>query len=99
MTPPNPKQRRVQKIAFDYAWGYFSLHAGQRMQSVNFFLLAVSFLAAAYVSAMVNRQPGLAAGISLVGASSSFFFYRIERRVRGLLHAAERALRPMEETM
>jgi hypothetical protein len=99
MTPPSPDQPPDQKIAFDYAWGYFALHAGQRMQSVNFFLVAVSFLAAAYVSAMVNKQSGLAAGISLVGASSSFVFYRIERRIRGLLHAAERALRPMENEM
>lgn len=99
MSLQSPDSSSVRKLAFDYAWGYFALHAGQRMQSVNFFLVAVSFLAAAYISAMVGKHPGLAAGVSLVGASSSFVFYRIERRVRGLLHAAEIALGPMERAM
>jgi len=29
------------KAAFDDEWGWFSLHAGQRMQAVNFFLIAI----------------------------------------------------------
>ena len=91
---PNPEQS--EKIAFDDAWNWFSLHARQRMQSVNFFLLAASFLVGAYVTAMGANHPGLAAGISLVGAISSFVFFRIERRVRELLHAAEGALEPIE---
>jgi len=91
---PNPDQS--EKIAFDYAWNYFSLHAGQRMQAVNFFLVAASFLVGAYVAAMGGNRPGLAAGISTVGAVSSFVFFRIERRVRELLHAAEAALSPIE---
>jgi hypothetical protein len=89
----------VDRTAFDYAWGYFALHSGQRLQSVNFFILAVAFLAATYVSAIVAGKPGLAAGLALLGATSSFLFYRIERRVRGLIHAAEAALLPMEDAM
>jgi hypothetical protein len=87
------------KIAFEYAWGWFSLHAGQRMQAVNFFLIAIAFLAASFVSAVVGSRPGLAVGISALGAFSSFIFYRIERRVRGLIHAAEGALRPLEQNL
>ena len=30
-----------------YAWNWFALHAGQRLQLVNFWLVAVAFLAAA----------------------------------------------------
>jgi hypothetical protein len=89
----------TDKIAFDYAWGWFSLHAGQRMQAVNFFLIAIAFLAASFVSAVVGNRPGLAIGISALGAFSSFIFYRIERRVRGLIKAAEEALRPLEKSM
>jgi hypothetical protein len=87
------------KIAFEYAWGWFSLHAGQRMQAVNFFLIAITFLSGSYVSAVVGSRPGLAIGISALGAFSSFIFYRIERRVRGLIHAAEGALRPLEQNL
>jgi hypothetical protein len=89
----------IERTAFDYAWGYFTLHSGQRLQSVNFFILAVAFLAATYVSAIVAGKFGLAAGLALLGAISSFLFYRIERRIRGLIHAAEAALHPMEDTM
>jgi hypothetical protein len=88
-----------KKIAFDYAWGWFSLHAGQRMQAVNFFLIAIAFLAASYVSAIVGKYSTLAAGIAALGAFSSFIFYRIERRVRGLIKAAEAALRPIEREL
>ena len=38
-----PSTEQTDKIAFDYAWNWFALHAGQRMQSVNFFLVAASF--------------------------------------------------------
>jgi hypothetical protein len=88
-----------QKIAFDYAWGWFSLHAGQRMKAVNYFLIATAFLAASYVSAIGGNRPSLAVVISALGAFFSFIFYRVERRVRGLIKAAEAALLPIEERM
>jgi hypothetical protein len=36
------------KVALDHAWNWFNLHAGQRMQTFNFFLIATAFLIAAY---------------------------------------------------
>ncbi|MFZ0302739.1 MAG: hypothetical protein WAL75_08640, partial [Terracidiphilus sp.] len=63
------------KIAFDYAWGWFSLHAGRWMQAVNFFLIAITFLAGSYVSAVVGNHPGLPIGISSLGALISIIFY------------------------
>lgn len=98
LAEPNPNESAVVKAAFDYAWGYFALHSAQRMQSVNFFLVAAAFLAGAYVSA-VRERPGLAVGLSLLGALFSFIFYRMERRVRQLIQAAEAALRPIEKAM
>lgn len=99
MDIPASDKFSIDKMAFDYAWGYFTVHAGQRMQSVNFFLLAAAFLVGAYVNAMANGHPGLAVGISLLGGFASLIFFRIERRVRELIHAAEAALRPIEEAM
>jgi len=96
---PGSRDPSIDQRAFDYAWKYFSLHAGHRMQAVNFFLIATTFLVGAYVSAMIKGYAGLAAGVSLLGASSSFIFYRIERRVRALIHAAEAALKPIEKTL
>jgi Flp pilus assembly protein TadB len=85
-----PDKSVIDRMAFDYAWNYFSLHSGQRMQSLNFFLIAAAFLASSYVTAIVGGHPLIAAGLSLLGAFSSLV-YRIERRVRGLIHAAEGA--------
>ncbi len=99
MTSRASDNSSVRKMAFDYAWNYFSLHSGQRLQSVNFFIIAAAFLAGAYVTATVGGRPGLAIGLSIVGAFSSLIFYRIERRIRELIHAAEAALRPIEKAM
>jgi len=89
----------LDQRVFEYPWRYFALHAGQRMQSVNFFLIATTFLVSAYVAAVSGGHAGLAAGVAVLGALSSFVFYRIERRVRGLIKAAEAALRPLERSM
>jgi hypothetical protein len=89
----------LDQRVFEYPWRYFSLHAGQRMQSVNFFLIATTFLVSAYVAAVSGGHAGLAAGVAVLGAMSSFIFYRIERRVRGLIKAAEAALRPLEQSL
>ncbi len=53
-----------EKQAFDHAWNWFSLHAGQRMQSFNFFLIATAFLFAAYGSTL-DKDPRVAAMIGL----------------------------------
>lgn len=79
------------------AWDWFALHAGQRMQSINFFLIAAAFLCAAYVTALRENVPGVAAGVGVVGALTALFFYRLERRVRLLVRAGEEAMRPFQE--
>lgn len=99
MSAPGSDEGRLEERSFQYAWNYFSLHAGHRMQAVNFFLIAATFLVSAYVAAMVKSYYGLAAGIALLGAFACMVFYRIERRVRGLVQAAEAALLPMETKM
>jgi hypothetical protein len=96
---PTPDVTVIRKMAFDYAWAYFALHSGQRLQSVNFFIIAAAFLATAYVTAAVGGRPGLCIVLAVVGAFSSLIFYRIERRIRELIHAAEAALHPLEKLM
>jgi hypothetical protein len=42
----------------EHAWSWFSMHAQQRMQTLNFFLIAMAFLAAAYgTSELPPMQP------------------------------------------
>jgi len=79
-----------------YAWSWFALHAGQRLQLVNFWLVAVAFLAAAYVQARSNHMVAIAFGVSVTGVVSSLAFVRLDVRTRQLVQVAENALRYFE---
>ena len=54
------KGREIAKGALEHSWDWFALYAGQRMQLVNFFLVAVAFLAAAFVTALTQNRYALA---------------------------------------
>ncbi|MTD55292.1 hypothetical protein [Amycolatopsis pithecellobii] len=89
----------MQQPKFDvqtYAWNWFSMHANQRMQLVNFWLVAVAFLAAAFVQARMGHMTAIAVGVSVAGALSSLAFMMLDARTRQLVHLGERALRQVE---
>jgi hypothetical protein len=81
-----------------YAWNWFSLHSAQRMQMVNFWLVAVAFLGAALVQAITSRLPAVAVGVSVAGALCSIGFLLLDRRTRDLIRIAERALYEVESS-
>jgi hypothetical protein len=80
-----------------YAWNWFALHAGQRLQLVNFWLVAVAFLAAAFVQAKASHLTAIAFGVSVTGAVSSLAFMRLDVRTRQLVQVAENALSVFEK--
>jgi hypothetical protein len=80
-----------------YAWSWFALHAGQRLQLVNFWLVSVAFLASAYVQASSNHMVAIAVGVSVAGVVSSLAFAKLDVRTRQLVQVAENALRYFEE--
>ncbi|WP_216893413.1 hypothetical protein [Nocardia alni] len=80
-----------------YAWNWFALHAGQRMQLVNFWLVAVTFFGAAYVQARIGRMPAVAAGVCIAGAVASIGFALLDARTRQLVQVAEAALLRLED--
>src|SRR5437773_1673680 len=82
------------KEALSHAWNWFSLHAAQRLQSFHFFLIATAFLVAAYAT-LLEKRPGAAFAVGLLGAWVSFWFNRLERRTKQLVKAGEAALRPL----
>jgi len=81
----------------DHAWQWFNLHATQRMQAVNFFLVATAFLSTAYVAAL--RFPAVAIGVSALGILFSLVFYRFEIRIQELVKAGERAMSPAQQKL
>lgn len=89
----------VQKVSLEHIWQWFSLHAHQRMQSVYYFIVVAAFLFGAYIHAFNAEKPPLALGISFLGGFISFIFFRLENRVRNLIHASEEALIPLEKKL
>jgi hypothetical protein len=88
----------IEKVALDHAWNWFNLHAGQRMQTFNFFLIATAFLIAAYAS-LLEKLPLAALAVSLVGAWIAFWFTRLDNRTRQLIDAGEDVLKTCQESI
>jgi hypothetical protein len=90
MTTPDANE--TAKQAREHAWNWFALHATQRMQAFNFFVVATAFLIAAYAS-ILEKHPAAAAVLALVGAWLTFWFNRLDARSYQLVEAGEDALR------
>lgn len=88
-----------QKQAFEYAWNYFTVHSGQRMQTINFFIVAVAFLFSAFVDSAASSRHWLAFGVALLGCAVCLIFYRMDRRTRDLIKASEDALKEVESDL
>ena len=82
-----------------HAWGWFSLHADHRMKSVNFFIVTIAFLTAAYVTALRFSLPLAGAGVSVAGLLLTICFSRFELRIRELIKASEAALKPLQDRL
>lgn len=89
----------ARKIAWEYARDWFGLHSRQRMQSVYFFLISISFLFGVLANALSKDQFSLGLGVSLFGVIIVLIFHRLENRVRDLIHAAEEMLKPLEKEL
>lgn len=88
----------IGKVALDHAWSWFNLHAGQRMQTFNFFLVSTAFLIAAY-AALLEKLPLAALTVALVGAWIAFWFTRLDNRTRQLINAGEDVLKACQENI
>jgi hypothetical protein len=82
--------------AADHAWNWFTLHSGQRMQMINFLIIALTLTTAAYATAMSQKKFGVACGIALGGVLLAALFQRLDVRTRELVQACEPALKHIE---
>ena len=89
----------VLTIAVNHAWSWFEVHAVQRQNFVNFFLIATAFLSAAYVGALSGKLNILAATDCLVGLAISLAFFLIDLRNRELIRAGERPLKALQDRL
>lgn len=82
-----------EKEAFEHLWKYFSLHADQRMKTVNFFIVISGVLIAAIVRAYTSGNKNwYVGGCSLLVTFLSYLFYRIDCRNKELIKHSEAAL-------
>ncbi len=93
------RKRAVAQAALDHAWDWFELHAGQRMQCVNFFLVAIAFLIAAFVTALKEKDYPLAVAVGLLGAWLSWWFHRLELRTKELVKGGEAAMKQSQRQL
>lgn len=86
----------ADQSSLDHTWQWFALHAEQRMQGVNFFLVATTIIGAGFVAAVQSHDKLLAIGVGVFGMFITFYFSRLELRVRELIHAGEAAMKPLQ---
>jgi Flp pilus assembly protein TadB len=81
------REREIAQDALHHSWDWFALHAAQRMQCVNFFLVAVAFLIAAFVTALTGKHYAVAVAVGLLGGWISWWFHRLELWTKELVKA------------
>ena len=86
----------VLKMALDHAARWNEFHITNGLQVVNFFLVSVAVLAAAYVSALNGHLHLIAGMVALVGAGASGAAYLIGRRQSSIARLASEPLKEIQ---
>lgn len=89
------------ECAWDRTYKYFELHAVQRMSTFNFFIIISTILTTAYASTFSDnfdyKPVRLFSSLSLIAVS--FVFWKLDERVRFLIHTSEDMLIKIENKM
>ena len=91
------RERELMKLKFEYAWRHFSLHARQRVQMFNFFLLGSSFLASGYGLLIREQLYWPAIVLALVGVLVGIASFILDIRNAMLVDLGEGALMSFEQ--
>lgn len=87
------------QTALAHSQSWFELHANQRQNLLNFFLIAIAFLFNAYVGALSDHRYILAALISILGTAISLGFTMMDLRNRDLTRAGETSMKELEDRL
>jgi hypothetical protein len=95
---PNLDQSRKAflSIALDHAWRWYDFRYGQAGQVLNFFTLAGTVLAAAYVSAINAGHHGLATALALLASLLTAATYVVGTRLTGIANLALESVREIQ---
>lgn len=81
------------------AWGYFTLHASQRMTVFNFYIILSALTTTSYVASFDSRFDLRALRIVLATLLClfAFVFWKLDERTKRLVKIGENALKHFEE--
>jgi hypothetical protein len=84
----------------EYVWNYWSFHADERLRTFHFYILVVTVLVAGTLAYLKDaRTPILACIGGIALPIVSFVFWRLDCRVRTMIHRAESILKSIEESI
>ncbi|WP_156891542.1 hypothetical protein [Agromyces subbeticus] len=90
---------KAEELALSHAWAWFALHAGQRMQVINYYLITIALILAGYGVAFQSQNFLIAATVALAGLGVSVAFWMLDRRTKELVKAAEVPLRELQRRL
>jgi hypothetical protein len=84
----------------NYAWGYFAIHAEQRMKTFHFYLILSTALISGFILGMTridNDKLLILAPIGFLLTLVSFLFFKLDNRNKQLVRNGEYALNFLDE--
>ncbi|THF60455.1 hypothetical protein [Pseudothauera rhizosphaerae] len=87
----------TRKLWRDYAWGYFSQHAEQRLKAFNFYITSCAIVIGAFATIISRKSVSIEyAFLPLSLVFLSFIFWKLDVRTRMLIKHAEAALKYLD---
>jgi DNA mismatch repair ATPase MutS len=90
-----------EKEIWDYVWGYFQVHAAQRLTTFNFYI-ALSTIVTTGLFATLHKDfqvPALSVVLSFLLLTFSYLFWKLDQRNRSLIRISEAALIALEQNI
>jgi hypothetical protein len=90
--PTDSPSDRLEQFR-EHAWGYFSMHAEQRLRTFHFFIiLETTLTAAGFVAAKDEKIPAVLVLSGLLMLLFALVFWKLDKRTRGMIKVAEESL-------
>jgi hypothetical protein len=99
MTSQENSDVALLTTALNHVSTWVETHTVQRQNFINFFLVAMAFLSAAYVAALRGNLRYIAAAVCLIGLVISGAFLLLDVRNSELSHAGEVPLKELQDRL
>jgi hypothetical protein len=101
MSEPVAQPKRDYHVLLEHPRSLFEYHAGQRLNTIQYFFVAYAIFVAAYVSTLTaNKQPVdplVQLALSTLALIVSMAFFALDLRNQRLVHVDEFALKELEK--